>query len=194
MANLLGEYCVKFTFRDAKGQTRSIRICYSSDQDSTVNIGGQMIDQVISTVPLLQACTNAHVQCEAAVTLGAAQSGVTWGSTGDYQSVSTQLKLYYLTVDPTGDPAPTAAITIPAPKTSLFLADLVTVNPENAAIVALNGAAGLNVGGLNTAGVVSCSGNGLLFSTFVGGVMQGKKLSRRWSRYTKDPTLTYAGI
>lgn len=185
------QWCVGFTFRDAKGQTRRITICYTTSETSGVSAA--MVNQVDGLVTTLQTLTNAHVTCESAFQVGgSAQSGVTYGTAADYQSVADQVKLYYLTVDPEGDPSPTAQISIPAPKASIFEADGVTVNPTNTLVAGLN--TQLNVGAAVATNVVGCSRNGLPFATFIGGVRVGKKLTRRFTKYTLDPTLSIAGI
>jgi hypothetical protein len=192
---VLAQWCIAFSFRDAKGQTRHITICFTTDQGTNATDASVLTFSVQGVVNALQACSNAHVQSEINIfpTTPGQQSGVTWGAAAEYQSVAQQARLYYLSSDPSGDPAPTSSITIPAPLASIFEADGVTVNPGNANIVALNTA--LAVGGLTSGSTaVMCTRSGLVASSFVGGIFLGKKLSRKWTRYTKDPTLTIAGI
>lgn len=192
MASVLAQWCVKFTFRDAKGQTRSIQICYQADNASASSNAESFAFYVAETVTNLQALSNAHVSAEANFQGGgAAQSGLVYGTAATYQSVSQQAKLVFLTTDPAGDPSNVGQISIPAPIESIFLADGITVNPANTNVAAL-------VTTLTTAGTATaaqgCTKSGLLLTSLVGGTLVGKKLSRKWTKFTKDPTLTYSGI
>lgn len=190
---VLNQWCVSFTFRDAKGQTRRITLCYQADLATEILDAQNMANAVDNTVVALQALSNAHVQSPSDFFGGGTkQSGVVYGTAAQYQSVATQAKLYYLTTDPAGDPVNVATVTIPAPISSIFEADGITVNPANTNVVALNTA--LGVGSTPSTAVVACNRSGLYFASFVGGVLVGKKLSRKWTKYTKDPTLTIAGI
>jgi hypothetical protein len=190
---VLAQWCVSITFRDAKGQTRRVTVCLQTDDTTSALDANLLASGVSNVVNALQTVSNAHVQSEANFYGGgSAQSGFTYGSTGNYQSVSQQAVLYFITANPDGDPTPVGSITIPAPKAEIFEADLVTVNPANADIVTLISA--LNIAGSTATGYIACTKSGLLYSTFVGGVLRGKKLSRRWTKFTKDPTLTIAGI
>lgn len=186
------QWCLSFTFRDAKGQTRKITLCYNAEGAANSNLQSYAIDSAQQVVPVLQALSNAHVQQELNLGGGAAQAGVTWGTAANYQSVATQARLYYLTSDPGGDPSPTATITIPAPVASLFLADGVTVDPTNTAIAAFNAVALTPPPLTNTWGLATKSG--LQYTTFIGGILIGKKLSRKWTKYTYNPELTVRGI
>lgn len=191
--SILAQWCVKFTFRDAKGQTRSITLCFQTEQATAALNANELASAVSNLVTALQACSNAHVQTEANFySGGSGQAGVTYGSTGNYQSVMQQLRLTFLTTDPAGDPNPSATLTIPAPLSTLFEADLVTVNI--AATPIANLVTALNLAGTITTGYVACTKSGLLYTTLIGGTLINKKLSRKWTRYTKDPTLTIAGI
>lgn len=188
-------FCFTITWRDAKGQTRKTRICIDVDTGITgpPSSNDLLAGAVANIVTALQACSNAHVQAEANwATGGIAQSGVTYGATGEYQTVSQQARLFYLTVNPGGDPSPSSFITIPAPKSVIFESDLITINPTHADITALNTA--LNIGGSIASAPVAATASGLLLSTFVGGVLIGRRVTKRFTRYTKDPTLSIAGI
>lgn len=196
---VLAQWCVRFTFRDAKGQTRSVTVCFQTDGTNNAANAAQLLDGVQSLQIALAACTNAHVQSEANVFgAGATQSGVTWGATGDYQSVSQQARLYWVTADPSGDPAPAGTLTIPAPLATggdhgngIFLADRVTVDPNCTQILAL--VAQVNPGSTATNPVV-CTRSGLLYTTFVGGKFLGRPITRKFNKYTFDGTLTVRGV
>lgn len=186
------QWCLSFTFRDSKGQTRKITLCYTGENAAAGPLQAYAIDSSQQVVPLLQALTNAHVQQGLNLDGGNAQLGVTWGTAAEYQSVSQQAKLYYTTTNAVGVPQGSSAITIPAPLASLFLADGVTIDPTNAAILALNAVV------LTPAPVSGSWGlatkNGDQFNTFIGGVLVGKKLTRKFNKYTYNPELTVRGI
>ena len=188
------QWCFSIEFRDAKGQTRKVTFCWLGNDTTARAAAGDMAAATAGLIPLLQALSNAHVQSENNFIPATStdQSGLVYGSTGEYQSVAQQARLYYETVDPAGDPSPVASITIPAPKASIFKADLITVDPANTAIVALNNY--IIVPAPVTGGAGACNRAGLQFATFVGGVFVGRKLTRKWNRYTYDPTLTIRGI
>jgi hypothetical protein len=195
-------WCLSYSWRDAKGQTRKITLCYdaASVAGGTAQEAAYLANSSFATVIALQACSNAHVQQEINyLTGGSSQSGITYGATGLYQSVSQQAHLTFLTVDPSGDPSPVGTLTIPAPLATggdhgfgIFKADLVTVDPTCSEIVALI-AALINAVPV-TEGFSLATKSGLQYTTLVGGIYLGKKLSRRWNKFTKDPTLTIAGI
>lgn len=191
MVNVLSQWCVKFTFRDSKGQTRSIQICYESDLASIgANAAAfQTINDSVYTA--LAAMSNAHVTQKDLLNGVLNQRGVTYGTAAEYNSVSDQAWLYYLSQDQAGNQGK-STIVIPAPVSSIFEADQVTVNPASGLVTALNTA--LNVGGVATSAPVTMGPWDFELTSFVGGVRKGRKLSRRWTKFTKDPTLTIAGI
>lgn len=189
---VLAQWCIRFTFRDAKGQTRHITLCYESDGASNGANFTALQSAASATVTALQGASNAWCQSESVISGGTSQSGLTYGATGQFQSVADQARLYFNTTNPAGDPSAIGVVTIPAPKAAIFEADLVTVNPTNSLVVALTTA--LNVGGSTGTAAVACTASGFVFTSLIGGVRITKKLSRRWSKFTKDPTLTIAGI
>lgn len=186
------QWCLSFTFRDSKGQTRKITLCYSGENAAAGPLQAYAIDSSQQVVPLLQALSNAHVQQGLNLDGGSAQLGVTWGTAAEYQSVSQQAKLYYTTTDQAGVPQGSSSITIPAPKASIFLADGVTVDPGNAAVLALNAVVLTPAPLAATWGLATKTND--QFNTFIGGVLIGKKLSRKWTKFTYNPELTVRGI
>lgn len=188
---VLSEWCIKFTFRDAKGQTRSIKICYASDAASIAANAAAFQTAIAATQTALANMSNAHVSSEALLNGNANQRGVTYGTSAEYNSVADQAHLYYLTLGANSDQGK-GTLTIPAPKAAIFEADQVTVNPGNALVTALNVA--LNIGGDDTAGAVAVGPLGYEYETFVGGLRIARKVTRKFNKYTKDPTLTIAGV
>jgi hypothetical protein len=191
-----GQWCISIEYRDAKGQTRKVTICWFANGAAVGTLQQDYFNATAAAIPLLQALSNAHVQSLDNPTPTAPDQyrGYTWGSTGDYQSVAQQAVLSYTTVDDTN--APQAAIcrlTIPAPKASIFLPDLVTVDPANADVIALN--AQILAGAVPVTNAAVLSTKSLLIAkTFIGGVFVGRKLTRRFNKFTYNPELTVRGI
>lgn len=184
--------CVSVQFRDAKGQVRKFKVCIGTGEDATAFETDYPV-RLEAIIAAMQNMSNAHVQSEANwLAGGTAQSGFTYGSTGQFQSVNDVARLYYTTAAPAGDQEGLATVSIAAPKAAIFEADLITVNPTQTQVVALNTA--LVVGNDGSAAAVAASGSGLFLASFIGGIRLPRKPIRRWTKFTKDPTLSIAGI
>lgn len=189
-------WCVSFSFRDSKGQVRKITLCYNAEAVASNNLYADFMGATAATVPLLQALSNAHVQSsyDPLPTNPNEYRGYSYGTSSEYQSVAQQAVLSYTLVDNAGiAQAGTGRVTIPAPKLSIFLADGITVDPTNAAVVAFS--ATLTAASYpltNAAGLATR--DSLLYGNLVGGVFIGRKISRKMNKFVYNPELTVRGI
>jgi hypothetical protein len=159
---------VNYTFRDSKGQTAHVRLY--------INQGGAASLQVQSatTASALAALTNATVRDPLAdATL------LDYGTTAQFASVEDKATLSF--VDTKGD---IARCSIPAPKSTIFLADLETVDATVAGVATFIG--------LWTSGNIK-NRDGQSTWEYLGGIRNRRRTQRRFNIWTKNPALTDEG-
>lgn len=167
------------TYRDAKGNTARVSF-YLDDNGGDNNSDATLVESIITAINNIS--NAAYQSASGAVShFGVAQ----YGAAGvEYQPIQTKAQLVYQDVS-----GGLHRLQIPSPKSSIFLADLQTVNPAAAGIVTLNGLmAAATVPATGTAFV--CSRSGLLISNFMGGVLKTTKLRRKLNILVLTPLLT----
>lgn len=167
------------TYRDAKGNTARVSF-YLDDNGGDNNSDATLVESIITAI---NAISNAAYQSASGAVshFGVVQYGA---SAVEYQPIQTKAVLTYQDVA-----GGLHRLQIPSPKSTIFLADLETVNPANAGIIALNALmASTTVPSTGTAFVSSRSG--LLISNYMGGVLKSTKLRRKLTTFVLTPTLT----
>lgn len=166
-----------YTYRDSRGDTATVRM-FSHDQvdsPATAFTWGEGVRVA------LDAMTNASFQ-SAHGPYEVNPTMVTYGLTSEYETVEDKAVLTYTTAD-----GSLHRYRVPAPKLAIFEPDAETVNPDNALVVALNGA--LIVAESQTLS----ARDGVLLAQFVGGQRERVKLIRRETIFRKGVTLVIPG-
>ena len=167
------------TYRDAKGNTARVSF-YLDDNGGDNNSDAVLVESIITA---MNALTNAAYQSASGAVshYGVVQYGA---AATEYQPIQTKALLTYQDVA-----GGLHRIQIPSPKSSIFLADLETVNPANGLVTALNALmASASVPATGTAFVCSRSGN--LISNYMGGVLKTTKIRRKLTTFVLTPSLT----
>ncbi len=164
-------YRETLTFRDAKGQTARVSFYCTA---ATFAAATPLANTVATD---MEALTNSAIsQATGPYTL--IPSPVVYGGAGQFQDSSDKAALSFTTA--------TGAIhryQVPAPLAAIFLADLETVDPSNAAVTAFVAAME----------AVACSRDGSAITTFIGGIRLRRKMPRRFNIFTKNPAETGPG-
>jgi hypothetical protein len=181
MGFFVGLVTQTFTFRDAKGNTASMRF-WLNDAASVVNppvVNAQDLASTLRTA--LVAASNAAYQASSGPL--SEHGTAAYGATGaQYQDVP--MKGTFVFQDTAGR---LHRYALPAPKIALFKADQQTIDPANALVIAVKTAL------LATQdGTFFCSPDGTALHDFMGGVWQGRKIRRKLNILVLDPTLTPA--
>jgi hypothetical protein len=153
-----------YTVRDAKGQTSRMRVLIGGASSTAVESESQTLK------PLLAACSNGHWSLPN-------QDGPdhVYGGTGDFQDAEDKAMLVF--TDPSGR---LHRFQLPCPRHDQFQADTETINASATAMAALLANMQANVYGAasDTAPLV-----------YIAGTRLRKKLKRKLTIWTKDPTL-----
>lgn len=157
------------TYRDAKGNTG--RVSFFVDGGTSANAASTAAGTVITA---MNALTNAVLQSAVGPSL-VVQQEVVYGTNATFASVEDKAVFTFQTA--TGD---LHRFQIPAPISSIFLADGETVDPANTAVVTFVSAV--------IANCLSRNNQVLGFGAF--GVRQRRKIRRKLSIFTKNPALS----
>lgn len=182
---LPGIYPQSLTLRDAKGRTSSVRFFVN------LNIGTPTLDDATTQIDLIlnaiavqgtagTKLTNAASQAAHGIVgfVGSVQYGL-GGAANEYGDIRQKAVMVFQ--DAAGK---FHRYAIPAPRSAIFLADGVTVNPAQTQVAAFNAAV---IGNTNGAAMSDIYGN--VMKSFVGGYFQDRK-ARRASVLRLTPQLT----
>lgn len=160
---------ISFGFRDAKGQTATLKVAIGDATNTAV------LADATTLRGHLAAISNASVR-------QIQQQGpvVTYGTAADYQDIEDKLVLSF------GDPAGKIhRFRVPAPIKAIFLADQETPDVANGAL-----------GNVLTDFATFCYGRGsdtAPLGPFLGGLRARSRFQRRFNLLTKSPTLAGPG-
>lgn len=176
----LGVYRQTFVYRDAKGETSTLR--FYIDEGGTGDADAVQVFAV-SLRNAISALTNAALQSANGVLTeyGVAQYG-SHSTGGAYEAIEEKAVMSFQ--DNSGQ---LHRWQIPAPLIALFLADKVTIDPTNSLVTTFNN---LITQAAPAVHVVSRQDIGM--ANFMGGLFAARKLHRRLNIYTLTPPLTPA--
>jgi hypothetical protein len=109
---------------------------------------------------------------------------VVYGASGNFDDAEDSAVLNFQTVN-----GGLAKISVPAPKSTIFLADNQTIDPANASVSAFTVAL---IGGTN--GFFGATKTGAVMNLFVGGLRVRRRTRRKLNIFVKNPQLSTPGI
>jgi hypothetical protein len=169
---------VGFTFRDARGHVGRVGWYYRYNSGSTSE--GDALATAQALGPLVRACSNAALI--GGYGLGAEVfNPQQYGAASNYQNVEDKATITMLDVA-----FGLNKFSIPAPKSTIFLADQETVNQADASVTAL--LAALSVADTSGGYVSDRYGNALTF--YVAGVRRRLRFHRKITIWTRIPAET----
>jgi hypothetical protein len=161
------------SFRDAKGQTATVKFFVHAADEPTALTDAQAIVTALADAAL----TNAALQnAKGAYTTQPTVN--TYGTNAVYETIEDKAMLTFETAS-----GAIHRYQVPAPVAAIFLADDETVDPANAKVTAL------------TAAMIgkACSEDGVLIASYIGGIRIRKKLKRKFNIFTLNPAETGPG-
>lgn len=179
----LQTFCSPYISRTIKGWKIRVRICFTVED--TVYTASLYATQTGAIATELTALTNSTWVAGSGWSHNIEQAWAT--STSDYDNAEDAVVLSYAT-----NLGTIAKISIPNPKDSIFLADKMTVDPTNTAVMGLN--TYLVLAGDPTTEFVASTAAGGLYQTFLGGLRKRSKTRRKLNIWVRNPELNAPGI
>jgi hypothetical protein len=177
--------CTPFVGRTIKGWIVKVRICITvtAAEAASAGFGNDILGENAVLVGLINALSNVtyHV-------LGTAvETDYLYGASDNYDDAEDSAVFSFVTTQGT-----VAKISIPAPKSTIFLADNQTVNPANAAVAAF--VTELLTPSDYAAGSIASAKSGAAFVSFLGALRVRKRTRRKLNIFVKNPQLTTTGV
>jgi hypothetical protein len=188
--------CTPYVGRTIKGWTVRVRVCFSLNAtalgSATLSNDLVVVNQGIAA--LIQNLTVAHIYQPNASTGMFFVAEVPYGSSGNYDDAEDSAVLSFATANGT-----VGRISIPAPKSAIFLADLMTVNPAQTDVAAFvtavtSGAVLDPVSSVTISGWYGSTKSGAYYATLLGGLRVRRRTRRKMNIWIKDPTVTIPAI
>jgi hypothetical protein len=164
----MSQFKERVTWRDAKGNTATNIFYVTAASLTAANTAATAV------ITAMTALTNAHLQSQIGPSTST-PTEVIYGTSSSYATVEDKATFTFQTA--TGS---IHRFRIPAPKSTIFLADGETVDAANTDVTAFTSAV--------IANCASSSNEALAFGGF--GVRQRVKIRRKLTIFTKNPTLT----
>lgn len=166
-----------YTFRDAKGQTATMRFYITSLTSSLANANTAAAALTTAVANL----SNAFLQAAHGPSDGGTRP-VTYGNAAQFEEVPSKAQMLFASAV-----GSLHRFMIPAPIAAAFKADLQTVDPANASVIAFVNAVTTAVA---AGDAFVSSRDGVQITRYLGGLYRGRKVGRRISTLVRDSTLT----
>jgi len=172
------------TLRDARGHTGKSTLWYTYDNVDAAHVFDAYNACITIANGIATLSNGAIARYNGLI---GRQAVLSYGGTGTYVDAEDKAKLTWQLINPVTPPvvAGIARLEVPACKSTMFLADQETVDPNQAAVDAF---LDLLESPDASGGFVS-SKTGLLFGTFIGGTRVRRKFQRKITIYDKSANL-----
>lgn len=173
--------CTPYIGRTIKGWSVKIRICLRVTEAEFANstYASDLLVTQNDFLGQVNALSDATF-----VQTGYLVQDVVYGASGSFDDAEDSAVFAYQTVN-----GGLAKISIPAPKSSIFLADNQTIDPANASVLAFNTSL---VGGVN--GFFGATKSGGVMNLFIAGLRVRRPTRRKLNIFVKNPQLSTPGI
>ena len=179
--------CTPFFGRTIKGWRVGVRICFTVDPTEvfSANFGNDVAQAQADLNPLINALSDATF-----LPLGGSAliEAAGYGSGGAVDNAEDSAVFSFQT-----STGAIGKVSIPAPKSSIFLGDNQTIDPANAAVTAFTAYMLAPTTAFSNNGIASTK-SGAGFTSFIGGVRVRRKTRRKMNIFVKNPQGTSPAI